>query len=147
MRQRRLAIETSGESPDADAAKVRVLSMTVDARSRHCGEAYDRLLRQERLILDVTEALAGALEDSGATRAELARRLGRTPGFVSQVLGGSRNLTLRTIADIATALSLEPSFSLADATASDRHPRPPRRPARRGDAAEADGARDAGLPH
>ena len=60
----------------------------VNARSRRCGEAYERLLRQERLILDVTETLAGALEDSGVTRAELARRLGRTPGFVSQVLGG-----------------------------------------------------------
>ena len=119
--------------------------MTVNARSGHRGEAYERLLRQERLILEVTEALAGALDDSGVTRAELARRLGRTPGFVSQVLGGGRNLTLRTIADIAAALSLQPSFSLADAVASDRHPPPPRQPARRG--AEVDAARDAGLPH
>ena len=87
--------------------------MTVNARSGQRGEAYERLLRQERLILDVTEALAGALEDSGVTRAELARRLGRTPGLVSQVLGGGRNLTLRTIADIAAALSLQPSFELS----------------------------------
>ena len=47
------------------------------------------------------------------TRAELARRMGRTPGFVSQVLGGGRNLTLRTIADIAAALSLRPAFKLS----------------------------------
>lgn len=87
--------------------------MTGDARSGHRGEAYERLLRQERLILDVTEQLAGALENGGVTRAELARRMGRTPGFVSQVLGRGRNLTLRTIADIATALSLRPSFKLS----------------------------------
>jgi len=87
--------------------------MTVNARSGHRGKAYERLLRQERLILEVTEALAGALDDSGVTRAELARRLGRTPGFVTQVLGGGRNLTLRTIADIAAALSLQPSFELS----------------------------------
>ena len=86
--------------------------MTDDARGHH-GEAYERLLCQERLILDVTESLAGALEDGGVTRAELARRLGRTPGFVSQLLGGGRNLTLRTIADIAAALSLRPSFKLS----------------------------------
>ena len=121
--------------------------MAVDARSGRRSEAYQRLLRQERLILDVTEALAGALEDSGVTRAELARRLGRTPGFVTQVLGGGRNLTLRTIADIAAALSLQPSFLLADATASDRQPLSSRQPARRGDGTEADATRDAGRPH
>ena len=86
--------------------------MTNDARGHH-GEAYERLLCQERLILDVTELLAGALEDGGVPRAELARRLGRTPGFVSQLLGGGRNLTLRTIADIAAALCLRPSFKLS----------------------------------
>ena len=87
--------------------------MTGDARPEHRGERYEQLLRQERLILDVTEQLAGALESSGVTRAELARRMGRTPGFVSQLLGGGRNLTLRTIADIAAALSLRPSFDLS----------------------------------
>lgn len=87
--------------------------MTGGARSGHRDEAYERLLRQERLILDVTEQLAGALENNGVTRAELARRMDRTPGFVSQVLGGGRNLTLRTIADIAAALSLRPSFRVS----------------------------------
>lgn len=82
------------------------------ARSGGRGDTYERLLRQERLILDVTEALTEALDNSGMTRAELAERLGRTPGFVSQVLGGGRNLTLRTIADIAAALSHRPSFAL-----------------------------------
>ena len=60
----------------------------------------------------MTELLTEALGNSGVTRAELARWLGRTPGFVSQVLGGGRNLTLRTIADIAEALALRPSFEL-----------------------------------
>ena len=87
--------------------------MTGDARSGHRGERYKQLLRQERLILDVTEQLAGALENGRVTQAELARRMGRTPGFVSQLLGGGRNLTLRTIADIAAALSLRPSFKLS----------------------------------
>ena len=79
---------------------------------RRESEEYERLLRQEELILDVTEALAGALKEQGVTRAELARRLNRTPGFVSQVLGGGKNLTLRTIADVARALSLRASLKL-----------------------------------
>lgn len=86
--------------------------MTTNANSRSRGEAYERLVRQEELILDVTERLTEALQEAGVTKAELARRLGRTPGFVSQLLGGGRNLTLRTISDIAVALSLRPGLEL-----------------------------------
>lgn len=63
-----------------------------------------RLLRQEDLILEMTELLSAAMEDERITKSELAKRLGKTKGFVTQVLSGNRNLTLRTIADIADAL-------------------------------------------
>jgi transcriptional regulator with XRE-family HTH domain len=63
-----------------------------------------RLLRQEELILEVTEAVTAALDRAEVTRTELARRLGKSKGFVSQILAGGRNLTLRTIADVADAL-------------------------------------------
>ena len=86
--------------------------MMANAFSECHGKAYERLVRQEELILDVTERLTVELLQAGVTKAELARRLGRTPGFVSQVFGGGRNLTLRTISDIAVALSVRPSFEL-----------------------------------
>lgn len=63
-----------------------------------------RLLGQEELILEVTEVLSQALEKEGITKKDLAERLGKTQGFVSQILAGGRNLTLRTIADVADAL-------------------------------------------
>lgn len=85
--------------------------MTSDVRSER-GEAYERLVRQEEFILEVTERLTEALLEKGVTKAELARRMARTPGFVSQVLGGGRNLTLRTISDVAAALSLRPVLEL-----------------------------------
>jgi transcriptional regulator with XRE-family HTH domain len=66
--------------------------------------ANRRLLREEELILDVTEALSEMLEQEGVNKAVLAQRLGKTKGFVSQILAGGRNLTLRTIADVADAL-------------------------------------------
>ena len=96
------------------------------------GENYDRLVCQEELILEVTERLTEALQDAHITRAELAQRLRRTPGFVSQVLAGGRNLTLRTIADMAGALSLRPSFVLSSpcqyavSSAQWTYPNPPR---------------------
>ena len=83
-----------------------------DVLAAHDDE-FDRLLLQEELILDVTEKLTQALNGAGVTKAELARRLGRSPGFVSQVFGGGRNLTLRTISDIAAALSLRPALELS----------------------------------
>lgn len=63
-----------------------------------------RGLRQEELILEVTETIAKALEASGINQSELAARLGKTKGYVSQLMGGGRNLTLRTLADVAEAL-------------------------------------------
>jgi transcriptional regulator with XRE-family HTH domain len=61
-------------------------------------------LRREELILEVTEALVNAMVEAGIMRAELARRMGKTRGFVTQVFEGGRNLTLGTIAEIADAL-------------------------------------------
>lgn len=73
-------------------------------RFEKSSEAARRLLRQEELILDVTCTLAEALDREGMMKTSLAQNLGRTKGFVSQLLAGGRNLTLRTIADMADAL-------------------------------------------
>ena len=73
---------------------------------------YRRIYQQEKLILDVTELISEAMAHRGVSRAELARRLGRTRGYVTQVLSGSRNLTLRTWADLMTALGCEAAVNM-----------------------------------
>jgi len=65
---------------------------------------YERLLAAEALILDSTELISELMHEKGLTRAELAKLIGKTRGFVSQVLAGNRNMTLRTLADLAYAL-------------------------------------------
>lgn len=65
---------------------------------------FRKLLAQEDLILEVTEVLCGLLEREKVSRKELADRLRKTKGFVSQLLNGGRNLTLRTVADILHVL-------------------------------------------
>jgi transcriptional regulator with XRE-family HTH domain len=65
---------------------------------------YERLLAEEALILDATELISELMQAKGITRAELAKQIGKTRGFVTQVLSGNRNMTLRTLADLAHAL-------------------------------------------
>lgn len=74
--------------------------------------ANRRLLRQEDLILEVTEALSEALAQTQRTKSELAIALGKSKGFVSQLLAGGRNLTLRTVADVADALGCRARFTV-----------------------------------
>ena len=60
---------------------------------------FRKLLAQEELILEVTETICELLENEKVSRKELADRLGKSKGFISQLLNGGRNLTLRTVAD------------------------------------------------
>ena len=75
-------------------------------------EANAKLLAQEVLITEVTEAIWKAMEEAGVTKAGLAKKMEATKGHVSQVLNGSRNMTLRTLADICFALDHKPSLRL-----------------------------------
>jgi len=58
-----------------------------------------KLFEQERLILEVTEEICRLMNSREVTQTALANRLRCNPSFVSQVLDGSNNFTLRTIAD------------------------------------------------
>ena len=65
---------------------------------------FARLMAQGDLIMEVTETLCELLEKEKVSRKELADRLGKSKGFISQLLNGGRNLTLRTVADILHVL-------------------------------------------
>lgn len=70
--------------------------------------------RQAELIRGTTQTLLDCMRKKGVARSELARRMGRTNAYVTQMLSGDRNLTLRTIADVATALDVTPRVLLRD---------------------------------
>jgi transcriptional regulator with XRE-family HTH domain len=56
------------------------------------------------LITQLTNAINWYMRERGLSRADLAARMGVSPGRVSQILGGGENLTLRTLAALSTAL-------------------------------------------
>lgn len=64
-----------------------------------------RIFEQERLIVDATELLSIVIARSGTKRAELAEKLGRSKAYVTQMLRGNQNLTLRTLADVFCVLN------------------------------------------
>ena len=63
-----------------------------------------RLLQQEDAILEVTELICEIMEEDNVSRSQLAHRLGKTKGYITQLLDGSANMTIRTIADVFGAL-------------------------------------------
>ncbi len=72
---------------------------------------FAKLMAQGELIMEVTETLCELLEKEKVSRKELADRLGKSKGFVSQLLNGGRNLTLRTVADILYVLGYKVSLT------------------------------------
>lgn len=78
------------------------------------------LFQQERAIMEVTELICGLMAEQGVSRADLAGRLGKSRAFVTQLLDGTANMTLRTLSDLLTALgsSLRTSAVPIGATAT-----------------------------
>jgi transcriptional regulator with XRE-family HTH domain len=62
---------------------------------------------RERCRVVVTETIGEAIEKSGMTRVQIAKKLGVTKGHISQVLNGSRNMTLHTLGDLLWACGAE----------------------------------------
>jgi transcriptional regulator with XRE-family HTH domain len=66
-----------------------------------------KLEKQEQLLFDATELISRTMEQQGVSKAELARRIGKSKAYVTQLLGGHTNMTLRTLSDLAAALGYD----------------------------------------
>lgn len=81
---------------------------------------HSRAFLEEGLILEATEAICGAMEKRCMSKAALAGRLGTSKAYVTQLLNGNRNMTLRTFASIAFALNMTPAMALKEDLASSK---------------------------
>lgn len=85
------------------------------AESGDPGSYGDRLEYElARLPRDLTTAITWYMSEHGVTKRELAKRLGVTPGRVSQVLSGDENLTIRTLAAVCAALDAHLQVELTE---------------------------------
>jgi len=65
---------------------------------------YRRLYAIEGPVADAAEELARWMQIQGASKADLARRLGKSRAWVTHLLSGKANTTLRTLAEVMYAL-------------------------------------------
>lgn len=73
-------------------------------------------LDAERLVLEAAELILAEMERRGLSRTDLASALGKSKAHVSQILSGERNMTLRTLAEVAATLSIRVRLSVEAAT-------------------------------
>lgn len=87
------------------------LQLGVSAGQREIEHRIDEQL--SNLITQVTNEINWYMREGKLTRADLAGRMGVSPGRVSQILSGGENLTLRTLAGLSTALDAQFDVTLS----------------------------------
>lgn len=60
--------------------------------------------QEERVVLEATELICELMERRGVNKAELAKRLGKSRPYITRLLNGSANMTLRTISNVLLVL-------------------------------------------
>jgi transcriptional regulator with XRE-family HTH domain len=74
---------------------------------------------------DAVAKLVNAIGRSGSSQADIARALGVSPAFVSRKLNGTRNMTLRTLSDLAWAVDHRLRIQLEPKRVAHNHPAAP----------------------
>jgi transcriptional regulator with XRE-family HTH domain len=58
----------------------------------------------ERAVLDYTSKLWGKMKERDLSQRALAQRVAKSPAYVSRVLNGSHNVTIKTMVELAHAI-------------------------------------------
>jgi len=74
----------------------------------------DPVFIAEGIALDIALNVSDRLAALGITRKELAGRLGVSPPYVSQILGGQTNLTVLTLCKLSAALGMKLHITLRE---------------------------------
>jgi len=89
---------------------------------------FRRLLSIEALVAEASGAIAKLMAEQKVSKADLARRLNKSRAWVTQLLSGKANMTVRTLAEVAYTLDAEvklhaepPSWKKAGKPVGRRH--------------------------
>lgn len=81
-----------------------VLNDAILAEKLQKDPELQKFYHQEQLILEVTELVAKLMHKHKINKTEFAKRLGKGKSYITQLLDGTSNMTLRTISDVFVAL-------------------------------------------
>jgi transcriptional regulator with XRE-family HTH domain len=59
---------------------------------------------KQELAFAATELISELMEKEEVSKADLAKRIGKSRAYVTQLLSGARNMTMHTLADLSFAL-------------------------------------------
>jgi len=68
---------------------------------------FRRLLSVEALVAEASELIARLMTEQNVSKADLARRLKKSRAWVTQLLSGKANMTVRTLAEVVYTLDAE----------------------------------------
>lgn len=63
-----------------------------------------KLVAQEKVLFTAAETIYQAMQERQVGKSELADLVNKKPAFITRVLKGDHNITLKTLAELATAL-------------------------------------------
>jgi transcriptional regulator with XRE-family HTH domain len=69
-----------------------------------------RIYEREALAFEASELISRLMEEQQVSKTDLARLVGTSKSHVTQLLSGSRNMTVHTLADLAFALGHKVEF-------------------------------------
>jgi transcriptional regulator with XRE-family HTH domain len=66
----------------------------------------------EGILIDITEQIVSLMEEKKMSRIKLAEKLKCSPAYITKLLRGDQNLTVKKLVEIALALGTELTISL-----------------------------------
>jgi transcriptional regulator with XRE-family HTH domain len=79
------------------------------------------LYERESLAFDAAEMIAHLMTGRKMNKAQLARAIGKSRAYVTQLLSGSRNMTIHTLADLGLALGYRFELKARECKADNTH--------------------------
>jgi transcriptional regulator with XRE-family HTH domain len=68
---------------------------------------FRRLLATESLVTEASELISRLMAEQNVSKADLARRLNKSRAWITQLLSGKTNMTVRTLAEVVYTLDAE----------------------------------------
>jgi len=76
--------------------------------------------RLEKILFQLGEDICLLMEQQGLSRTQLAERMGVSPAYITKILSGNPNLTIKSLLKLADAMGKELTLQFATRTAQKR---------------------------